>query len=253
LSKRSDLNKAGVRSMHLIYVDDSRDEKLCVFSALALPVDQWHEAFSRVREFRRKLRRAHGIYVYKELHAWKFVSGRGHISDRIVTKGQRCAIFRDALEMTAGLPGARLFNAVFPRKQDERAFEWLLNRINRTLNTWDSYGLLICDHGKNVVYTRMVRRMYVYNPIPSQFGSWMGTGKSWKNIPLDRIVEDPFFKDSAQSYFVQLADFAAYALLRKENPLPSKSRYGLDVAFYKLNPILVLEARPRDPEGIIRP
>ena len=62
--------------MHLIYVDDSRDTELCVFSALAVPVDQWRGAFQQVREFRRQLRRTYGIYVYKELHAWKFVSGR---------------------------------------------------------------------------------------------------------------------------------------------------------------------------------
>jgi len=47
--------------MHLIYVDDSRDEELCVFSALALPVDQWHEAFGLVRQSRRDLKRDHGI------------------------------------------------------------------------------------------------------------------------------------------------------------------------------------------------
>lgn len=239
--------------MHLIYVDDSRDERLCVFSALAIPVDQWHEAFRQVREFRRALRLAYGIYVYKELHAWKFVSGRGDISDRVVTKGQRCAIFKDALTMVANLPGARLFNAVFPSKDDERAFEWMLNRINRTLEAWGSHAVLICDEGKDVNYTRLVRRMYVYNPIPSQLGVWADIGVSWKNIPLSRIVEDPFFKDSAQSYFVQLVDFAAYALLRKERPLPSKTKYGLDKAFYELDPILVREARPRDPEGIIRP
>jgi len=239
--------------MHLFYIDDSRDEQKCVFSALALPVDQWHEAFRQVREFRRELRRAYGIYVYKELHAWKFVSGRGHISDRVVAKGQRCAIFRDALRLVAGLPGARLFNAVFPRNDDEKAFEWMLNRINRTLQAWGSYGLLICDEGKEIAYTRLVRRMYVYNPIPSKFGVWFDSGRTWKNIPLDRIVEDPFFKDSAQSYFVQLVDFIAYALLRREHPLPSKSRYGLDKAFSELDSILVQEARRSDPEGIIRP
>lgn len=120
--------------MHLIYIDDSRDEELCVFSALALPVDQWHEAFRQMRQFRRDLKRDYGIYVYKELHAWKFVSGRGHISDRIVTKSQRCAIFNQALTVGAELPGARLFNAVFPRKEDEKAFEWMLNRTFSLLN-----------------------------------------------------------------------------------------------------------------------
>lgn len=239
--------------MHLIYVDDSGDEQLCIFSCLALPIDQWHNAFRQVRDFRRELRRAYGIYVYKELHAWKFVSGRGRPSDRIVTKGQRAAIFKEALKVMAELPGARLFNAVFPRRQDERAFEWTLNRINRTLTAWGSYAILICDKGKEIAYTKLVRRMYVYNPIPSQIGVWLDTGQSWKNIPLDRVVEDPFFKDSAQSYFVQLVDFSAYALLRRERPIPSKTKYGLDTAFNILSPILVREARRSDPEGIIRP
>lgn len=239
--------------MHLIYIDGSGDEQLCTFSCLALPIDQWHNAFRQVREFRRELRRAYGIYVYKELHAWKFVSGRGRPSDRIVTKGQRAAIFKEALKVMATLPGARLFNAVFPRKQDERAFEWTLNRINRTLKAWGSHTILVCDKGKETAYTRLVRRLYVYNPIPSQYGVWQDTGQSWKSIPLDRVVEDPFFKESAQSYFVQLVDFSAYALLRRERPVPSKTKYGLDTAFDILSPILVREARPSDPEGIIRP
>lgn len=239
--------------MHLIYIDDSRDEQLCVFSALAIPVAEWHQAFEQVRDFRRAIKTAYGIFVYKELHAWKFVSGRGRISNRIVTKGQRCAIFKDALSMTAQLPGARVFNAVFPKAADETAFEWLLNRIDRAMQAWDSHALLVCDEGKETIYTRLVRRMYVYNPIPSQFGHWTGTGQSWKNIPLSRIVEDPFFKDSQQSYFIQLADFAAYALLRQENQLPSKNRYGLHEAFDELEPILVTEATRKDPRGIIRP
>jgi hypothetical protein len=239
--------------MHLIYIDDSRDEKLCVFSALAIPVDQWHPTFQKIRDFRRELRRAYGIYVYKELHAWKFVSGRGRPSDQIITKGQRAAIFKRALEVIADLPGARLFNAVFPKDQDERAFERMLNRVNRTLQAWGSYAVLVCDRGKEVAYTRLVRKMYVFNPIPSQYGLWSDTGESWENIPLDRIVEDPFFKDSEQSYFVQLADFSAYALLRRERPIPSKTRYGLDTAFDILAPILVRETSRKDPEGIIRP
>jgi len=97
------------------------------------------------------------------------------------------------------------------------------------------------------------QELYVYNPVPGRVGVWRDTGQSWKNVPLDRVVEDPFFKDSAQSYFVQLVDLSAYALLRRERPIPSKTKYGLDTAFNILSPILVREARPRDPDGIIRP
>lgn len=239
--------------MHLIYIDDSRDEALCVFSALAIPADEWQNAFRQVRQFRRNLKKSDGIYVYAELHAWKFVSGRGKIADQVVAKGRRCQIFKKALQLVASLPGVRLFNAVFSAKKDEQAFEWLLNRINRTMQAWDSHAILICDEGKELAYTRLARKMHVYNPIPSQFGVWMDTGEVCKSIPIDRIIEDPFFKKSEWSYFIQLADFCAYALLRRERPILSKTKYGVDQAFNALSVILVREASTRDPEGIIRP
>ena len=239
--------------MHLIYIDDSRDEQICVFSALAIAADQWLDAFRQVRQFRHDLKKGDGIYVHAELHAWKFVSGRGRISDCVVTKGRRCQIFKEALQMVTSLPGARLFNAVFSAKQDERAFERLLNRINRTMLTWDSRAILICDEGKEIAYTRLARKMHVYNPIPSKHGVWKETGTVMKNIPIERIIEDPFFKKSSQSYFIQLTDFCAYALLRRERPIPAKTKYGLDKAFQQVAPILVKEASTRDPEGIIRP
>jgi hypothetical protein len=238
--------------MHLIYLDESWDEHLAVYSALAVPVDQWYPSLRQIREFRRYLRQAYGIRVYEELHAWKFVSGRGRPSEQIVTKWQRATIFRQALELTAVLRGARLFNSVSPKERHEQGLRWLLTRIDRTMRAKGTHAVLICDAGNEIAYTRLVRRMAVYNPIPSRYGEWHDAGASWKNIPLQRVVEDPFFKDSAQSYFVQLADFAAYALLRRERPIDSKSRYGLDTAFALLSPILVREATTRDPDGIVR-
>lgn len=239
--------------MHLVYIDDSRDEQLCVFSALAIPADQWRGAFQQIRSFRRDLRKTDGIFVHKEFHAWKFVSGRGNLADRIVPKGRRCQIFKDTLALVATLPGTRIFNAVFPAKDDMRAFERLINRVNRTMQAWDSRAILICDKGKETDYTRLTRRMGAYNPIPSQFGVWSNTGTATRNIPIDRVIEDPFFKDSQDSYLIQLTDFCAYALLRRERPIASKSKYGLDQAFSALTTILVREATRNDAEGIIRP
>jgi len=239
--------------MYLIYIDDSRDEELCVFSALAVPSDEWRKAFLEVRQLRRGLKETDGIRVRAELHAWKFVSGRGDIADRVVAKGRRCVLFREVLTAVTQLTGVRLFNAVFPANDEMRAFEWLLNRINRTMGTWDSRTILICDAGKETTYTRLTRRMGVFNPIPSRYGFWAETGARTKNIPIARILEDPFFKPSERSYFIQLVDFCAYALLRRERPVPSKTKYGLDKAFAVLSPILVLEASTYDREGIIRP
>lgn len=54
-----------------------------------------------------------------------------------------------------------------------------------------------------------------------------------KNIPNDRLIEDPFFKASHQSYFLQAADFIAFALLKAEVPPTAAACYesGLNRAY----------------------
>jgi hypothetical protein len=120
------------------------------------------------------------------------------------------------------------------------------------MKEWNNYAMLICDEGKNAEYTRLVRQMGAYNPVPSRYGIWQDTGLTYKNIPVERVLEDPYFKSSQRSFFVQMADFCAYALLRREKPLASKNKYGLHTSFDRLANVVVREASPADPMGIIR-
>ena len=85
--------------------------------------------------------------------------------------------------MTAQLPGVRLFNAVFPSGREKLAFEWLLNRVNRTMQACDSRALLICDQGSEAEYTRLARKMHVDNPIPSQLGRLVGHWDDQQECP----------------------------------------------------------------------
>jgi hypothetical protein len=240
--------------MHIAYLDDSRDSATCIVTALVVPATEWRAVFGTIKTFRSNLKQSDGLFTRKEWHATDFIAGRGRIADRVITKGHRSRIFGDTLHMIAGTgaQGVCMFNAVFPRKDELRAYERTLNRINRTMREWGSQALLIWDMGKEAEYRRLARKMTVYNPIPSKFGAW-APGEPTKNIPLDWVIEDPVFKDSAESYFLQITDFCAYALLRRESPLASKSKYGLGTAFNALNPILFLNANTKDPEGIIRP
>jgi hypothetical protein len=237
--------------MHFVYIDESKDESYCVYSALAIPVDKWHEHLSKVQEFRRGLKKSDGIYVKAELHAWKFVSGRGRISASHVSRQRRCEIFRETLEFITTLEGVKLFNAFSPRSQELEAFQYLVTRVDRTMLEWNSRALLICDSGNEGTLRKLVRKMRRYNPIPSQYGCWED-GRITKNFPLTHIVEDPFFHRSEDSYFIQLVDFCAYALLRTENPTIKSQQCRISEAFKALEPILVLEASRKDPLGIIR-
>ena len=206
--------------MHIFYTDESADEKLFVLAALAIPVVSWKSIFDQVREFRLGLQHSDEIDIYAEFHAWKFVSGRGNIARSVVTKGRRCQIFQETLRLVTALPGVRMITTVSPSSQEEQGFERLLYKIQQFMEAEGSYALLICDQGKEAAYTRYAHTLRV-------------------NGAINSIVEEPLFKSSAQSYFVQLSDFCAYALLRQEHPLASKTKYGLDQAFKLLEPIIL--------------
>lgn len=235
--------------MHLVYIDDSKDGKMACFSALSIPEDQWNAALDHLVNMRRHMRDSDGVFVRKEIHATEFVSGRGRLAPNFVPKAARARLFDYMLSSISMMPGAQLFNAAARSTHEERLFEYLLNRINVNMSKSGSRALIISDEGKN--YDAMLRRIRRHNPIPSMYGQW-GDGRRTKSIKADLILEDIVYRDSAKSLFVQMADCCAYALLRRENPIASKTKYGLDKSFYNLEPIMVKAANGKDPYGVIR-
>lgn len=172
--------------MHLIYIDDSKDGTKYCFSALAVPEDKWRECLDRLIQMRQAMAASDGLYVRHEIHATDWVGGRGRIGVDVIPKGRRVALFNYILSTVTMLPGVQLFNAAVPPGQDERAFEWLVNRINMNMTKSGSRALLISDEGK--AYDSILRKMRRFNPIPSRFGSWGSQGAT-KSITVDRILE----------------------------------------------------------------
>ncbi len=120
------------------------------------------------------------------------------------------------------------------------------------MSVYRARAFLIADQGREVEITKAFRRMHVHNPIPSMFGTWRGART--KNITTERIIEDPVFKESHRSYFLQLADCVAFALLKRESP-PSDFvlRYGLEKMFEaNLSHVCFKAAGRGDPLGIVR-
>lgn len=238
---------------HIVYFDGSGDEQFSIFSGLCIPVPEWRACFDVLKAFRTALKQSDGVFMRKELHAWEWVSGRGRYSPERIHIARRVEIFSEALALVPQLPGATLFNASFQKSMELNAFERLLNRIERTVKMqWNGHAIIISDEGKEGIYTKMLRRMTVHNPIPSKYGAWE-TGAYTKNIPLERIIEDMNFRDSRRSYFIQLVDFCAYALLRREHHSPAKNELGLHQVFDEaLASSCVKHAAPKDPLGVLR-
>ncbi|HEV8564901.1 MAG TPA: hypothetical protein VGR41_08295, partial [Actinomycetota bacterium] len=147
--------------MHIAYLDDSRDPTTCIVSALVIPVEEWRATFQAIKGFRSEKKASDGLFTRKEWHATDFVSGRGRIADRVISKTRRSEIFVETLGLIAGMSpsGVRLFNAAFPRALELRAYERTLNRINRTMKEWGTQAILIWDEGKEGEHRRLARKM----------------------------------------------------------------------------------------------
>jgi len=206
--------------MHFIYIDDSTERPLNIFSALCVPCENWNGTFNKLKMWRRHLKDVHSIPLSYELHAQQFISGRGTGGAvRVLRRHTRAQIFHQSFKVSNWLnetEGVSIFNVCNGDDDQYRAFERLLNRINRTMVARNSYAHLICDEGKEHQYTRLVRKMRVHNHIPSQFGAW-ADGNTTKNLPVERIIEDPQFKQSHKSYFIQHSDFAAERLYQQSD------------------------------------
>jgi hypothetical protein len=124
--------------------------------------------------------------------------------------------------------------------------------IENRLLSYCPRAMIFADEGREQEITRIYRKMNVYNPIPSQFGGW-AEGSS-KSIPLKRIIEDPSFRKSHQSFLIQLADCAAFSLLKRESPpTPNIKKYGIHTFFDEcLAKICFKPATRKDPLGIVR-
>ncbi len=275
----------------MFYIDESHDDAQFVLSAIAIRHSDWQECFAEVKSHRQRLKTDFGVFLRKEIHAHELVAGRGNISDRVVGKWERSRIFLNLLNLVARLPGVMLFNVCLKKSEhrDPQLVAWdrLLNRIERTLlqmekveipkrktlatkisaglneseleelsyrlNRYHPRALIFADEGREHEIRKIMRKMHVFNPIPSQFGQWGNAGVT-KSIPLERIIEDPVFRNSSQSYMIQLADCVAFSLLKKEStPTPRIKKYGIEKMFEScLQGVCFKAASPSDPYGIVR-
>ena len=77
-------------------------------------------------------------------------------------------------------------------------------------------------------------------------------GAGYRNMPLNYVIEDPSFRDSRHSYFVQAVDLVAFLLYQHLVPGAYVRRKSAQNYFLRLEPILCTHASSKDPLGIVR-
>jgi Protein of unknown function (DUF3800) len=248
--------------MYLMYVDESGDTGLVgspsrffVLSGIVVHERNWRNFIERLVSFRKTLKSVYDLGIRTEIHASEYI--RKPISG--LAKYDRLAILRNTLDELAKIPDISITNVVVdkhgkPEDYDvfQKAWGVLFQRFENTLlhgnfpgEFKDDYGMVLSDATAGEKLTRMIRRMSVYNPIPSSYGI------EGRNIPIRKIIEDPHFKDSRNSLPVQMCDVCAYFLHQKLMPNGYIKRKGAHNYFDRLQLVLNLRASSTNAMGIV--
>jgi len=223
--------------VYVAYVDESgnvgtvgRGATLTfTLACVLMPAADWLPTFDQMIAFRRFLRARFGVPVRAELKATYLLRNQGpHFKEHPLPDGMRRTIYRQAMRLHAKL-GLQTFAVVIDKAKLEQqrpglnprdvAWEYLLQRLERASNG-EPLGptdiLIVHDAGEAEVARRLARKARRHGTAGSQFG----TGSI--SAPFLRLIDDPIPRDSRQSYFVQLADLAAYAAFRRFFPPPER-------------------------------
>lgn len=253
-------------NVDLIYLDESGDiswsaskgTRNFALSAIAVPEESWNEIFDKLKSYRKWLRDRYDIPMSKEIHARDFLNGRGRPSrSQIITKHVRVQIISTFVKNFSNFAcrhGVYAINVCMPNRPGQNGYDLgvdrMLNRIERTLKARDRRGVLIFDEGKEHLIRRISRKMRVFNPVPSQYGSWGPSAT--KNITTDRLIGDPFFRNSGDDYFIQASDLLVYCVLKHfEPPTPHVAQYKINDIFTQYGPILYKGASKYHNLGVV--
>lgn len=254
--------------MYFLYVDESGDSGMVntpspyiVLTGIVVHELRWNEYLDRLVDFRKRMRDSFVLLLREEIHSARLINKPSSLVR--IKRNDRVTILRSFASELASMPDLNVINIVVEKGTKsssydvtESAWTMLIQRFSNTIShrnfsgpaNSDERGFVIPDMSEVKKITGLLRRMRKYNPVPNGAGH----GAGYRNLIVSNLVEDPFFKNSEHSYFIQAADLAAFLLYQKLCPSSYARKKGLSNYFERLDPILCKVASRTAPQGIVR-
>ena len=247
--------------MRIYYVMEARGRRCHVLSALGVDTRTWNRLDRRVREWRRQLEVQHGIPANGGLSLGELADGTtppcgcgchaqagSQNRAEVVALGLR--IVEDFATETGGIQVVNVCLDLDDVPQQRRvALDRLLNRVNATADREGGHAFLIFGQVPDETIVRTYERLRSYNPVPVR----VGDGWHTRNLPIDRVIGGPVFRNAESDCLLQVAGLVAHALLWREEPSANGVYSGESAGIFTvLNHALNRRASRHDPQGIVR-
>ena len=251
--------------MRLYYISGAEGHRCYVRSALGVDAEIWNDLFRRVQDWRLELQFRYAVPIDRELHACDLSAGRGSMAC-VCRTGQRLSlkqgaeVFLDGLRLIEGaariLGGVEVINVCLRKSKCKNyvrvSLDRLLNRINTSVESDGRHAFLVFNERGEEMVGRFYHRLRNCNHVPSRYDVW-ADGQPTRDIPIERVIGGPAFRDSHSDHLLQMADLIAHALLmQEEESSPRAAGLGIRRPFRILDRALNRKASGRDPRGIVR-
>ena len=218
--------------MYFVYLDESGDAgfikrdksptKFFALGALVVKDSHWLETLNSFIYFRRYLKDEYRIPMRVEIKASHFVRNSGPFVGLDLTDKMRMNIYKMALRRQSKLDGIKTWVILFRKKEWEKKYPHLdifstswqnvIERLERFTDKLNEPCIVLPDEGSRTKIRTIMRQLRRFSRPQA----------AYKKIVLERdaelVLEDPNFRESNQSYFVQFADYNVYAAVRAIYP-----------------------------------
>lgn len=249
--------------MYFCYVDESGDcglydatkpdktgSKFFILAGIVVAANKWKISLDTMKAFRKKIAREGFLPYHVEFHCAEMIDPHKIKDFTQISVANRWKLIEQYSETLGQNTSFSVIAVVIDKaKSPLSANEYLTTAITKLyqafdefLKTKESNGILFFDRANERVVTTHVRKL-------------LGTGASGENIPDVRIgwvLEDPIFRVSSDSMFIQSADVVAYTLKEKEFPQSSRKKHNADRIFQKKLSSICFKSKIAEEDGIIR-
>lgn len=249
--------------MYFCYVDESGDcgmydatkpketgSAFFILAGIIVAAKNWRTTLGTLKAFRKKIAREGYLPYDVEFHCAEMIDPHKEKAYTSISVSERWKLMEEYAETLGQNTSFSLITVVIDKTKtslDPKAY--LTTAITKLYQAFDEFlkaketnGILFFDRANENHITTHVRKL-------------LGTGASGESIPDVRIgwvIEDPIFRISSDSMFIQSADVVAYTLKEKEFPQTSRKKYNADRIFQKKLSPVCFKSKIADDDGIIR-
>lgn len=247
--------------MYFCYVDESGDAGLhdaanpgktgsryFILAALLVDANKWKGSLDVLKSFRKQLAAQAYLNYDVEFHCAEMIDPRKTTAYNQMSIGERWLVIRQFAERIGKQVSCSIIGVVIDKTTSKlKPGEYFTSAITSLYVAFDeflkdqkSYGVVLFDRANEKSTTTHVRKL-------------MGTGATGiPGIRIGWVIEDPFYRNSADSFFTQAADMIAYTLKEKEFPMASRKKHNADLIFKNMLLANCFNSSNADPDSIIR-